>query len=241
MIYCSLDFETTGLNLIEDRPIEFGAILYSTAQKKCLDSQGMLIKTELPISAEITKITNITKPALDRFGYEPEDVLHIILEMMDTADAVIGKNVRRFDYHILYEWCRRVGVTMPQKTWIDLEHDLPWTVPVSKLSYLAADHGILNLFPHSALADAQTTLAVAAKYDDQLLLQRAQSPVVILRSHQARNENDLVKKAPFRFRWNPGRQFWWKPVKEQDVNEVIQSAPFSISIEKDYTIEELDN
>jgi DNA polymerase III epsilon subunit-like protein len=241
MIYLSLDFETTGLNVVTDRVIEFGAVLYSTAQKKCLDSQGPLVKTDLVISTEITQLTGVTKQAVDRFGYAPEDVLPLILDMIKHADAVIGFNCRRFDYHVLYEWVRRENQELPNKPWIDLYYDLPWSVPVGKLSHVAADHGILNLFPHSALADAQTVLSIAAKYDEQLLLQRAQSPIVVLRSHQARHENDLVKKAPFKFRWNGDRKIWWKPVKEQDVTEIIQSAPFSVSIEKDFTPEELDN
>ena len=241
MIYLSLDFETTGLNIVTDRVIEFGGVLYSTAQKKCLDSQGPLVQTDLAISPEITRVTGVTKPAVDRFGYPPEDVLPLVLDMVNSADAVIGYNCRRFDYHILYEWTRREEVELPVKPWIDLYYDMPWQVPVGKLSHVAADHGILNLFPHSALADAQTVIAIAAKYNDELLLQRAQSPVVVLRAHQARHENDLVKQAPFKFRWNGDKRIWWKPVKEQDVTEVIQSAPFSISIEKDLTPEELDN
>lgn len=241
MILNSLDFETTGLHIVNDRPIEFGGVLYSTGLKRCLDSQGPFIKTDLPISAEITRHTGIVKQALDRFGYAPEDVLPLVLDMVASADAVIGYNCRRFDQHILNEWARRENVQVPAKLWIDLYLDLPWQVPVGKLSHVAADHGILNLFPHSALADAQTVLAIAEKYDIDLLAQRAQSPVVVLRAQQERHENDLVKQAPFKFRWNPSNKIWWKPVKEQDVEEIIKAAPFKISIEKGWTPEELDN
>ena len=107
------------------------------------------------------------------------------------------------------------------------------------MGHVAADHGILNLFPHSALADAQTVLAIAEKYDPQILLDRSQSPVVILRSHQDRSQNELVKKA--KFRWNPERKIWWKPVKEIDVDEVLKTFQFQVSIDKELTLEELDN
>lgn len=237
MILLSLDFETTGLDIEKDRVIEFGAVLYSTNQKKCLDNQGMLVKTDVPITSVSTKLTGITPAAVNRFGYEPDDVLNIILGMMEDADAVIGYNARRFDKRVLEKWAGE----FPNKPWIDLYYDMPWQVPVGKLSHVAADHGILNLFPHSALADAQTVLAIADKYDPDLLLARAQSPVVVLRSYQSRAENDLVKQAPFRFRWNPENKIWWKPVKEQDIDEVIQSAPFKVTIEKQWTPEELDN
>ncbi len=224
--------------MVSDRPIEYGGVLYSTKQHRMLDAQGMLVKTDLPISREITEVTGITKPMLDRFGYEQSEVLPVMIQMIESADAVIGYNCRRFDQHIFNEWCRRESVATPKKLWIDLFYDMPWRVPTGKLSHVAADHGILNLFPHSALADCQTVLAVASKYDEELLVQRAQSPTVILRSDTSRSNNDLVKK--MKFRWNPTFKIWWKPVKEQDVVEIIQSCPFSVVVEKNWTQEELD-
>jgi DNA polymerase III epsilon subunit-like protein len=242
MILLSLDFETTGLDVVNDRVIEFGAVLYSTGQKKCLDNQGMLVKTDISITPQITKITGIHPAAVDRFGYEPDDVLGIIVDMMQNADAIIGYNCRRFDRRVIENWAVRAGdIRVSGRLWIDLYQDLPWQVPTGKLGHVAADHGILNLFPHSALADAQTVLAIAEKYDPEELLHRAQSPVVILQARQNRVDNDLVKQAPFKFRWNPTNKIWWKPVKEQDVTEIIQSAPFPITIEKGYAPEELDN
>jgi len=241
MILLSFDLETTGLDVVNDRVIEFGAVLYSTGQHKCLDNQGMLVKTDVPISSAITKITGIHPAAVERFGYEPDDVLDIIIDMASNADAMIGYNVKRFDKHVFNNWAKRAGRSHGVSLWIDLYTDLPWQVPVGKLGHVAADHGILNLFPHSALADAQTVLAIAEKYDPELLLSRAQSPVVVLQARQDRASNDLVKQAPFKFRWNPANKIWWRPAKEQDVTEIIQSAPFPITIEKGWTPEELDN
>lgn len=241
MILCSLDFETTGVDRQHDHPIEFGGILYSTGQHKCLDNLGVLLKTDLQITPKITKITGITKAALDKFGYEPSEIIPLVIDMVRAADAVIGYNCRRFDQHIYNNWIEREQLSnLNVKTWIDLQFDMPWDIPTGKLSHVAADHGILNLFPHSALADAQTVLAIANKYDPNLLLQRAQSPIVILQSKQGRNENDLVKEAPFKFRWHPTEKIWWKPVKEQDVDQVIQAAQFSI-IQTSYTLGELEN
>jgi DNA polymerase III epsilon subunit-like protein len=240
LILCSLDFETTGVDTKNDHPIEFGGILYSTQQHKCLDNLGVLVKTDRLIAHRITKITGITKPALDRFGYESAEIIPLVIDMIQSADVVIGYNCRRFDRKIMLEWAEREGLDVPDKIWIDLQFDMPWEVPTCKLSHVAADHGILNLFPHSALADAQTVLAIAMKYDPNLLLQRAQSPIIILQAKHNRNENELVKQAPFKFRWHPTEKIWWKPVKEQDVNQVIEAAQFSI-IPTSYTLDELEN
>lgn len=241
MIILALDFESTGLDTANDRVIEAGAVLYSTSQKKCLDNLGCLVHTDKAISSEITDITGVTEAAVKRFGYPEKDVFDIIMNMMADADAVLGYNVRRFDYALLFNWAHRLQAALPKKPWIDIYADLPWRVPVGKLSHTAADHGILNLFPHSALADCQTTLAIANKYDHDMLLQRATSPTVVLQARQERHENDLVKKAPFRFRWNPGRKIWWKPCKVSDVDEVIKAAPFKVTIEKELNERELDN
>jgi DNA polymerase III alpha subunit (gram-positive type) len=243
MLVLSLDFETTGLDAGTDQVIEIGAVLYSSVQKKCLNSQGLLVKSDIPINPKITKLTGITQEAVNRFGYDSKDSLRVILDMAEEADALIGYNIRSFDKLFLENWAGRfadeLGRELPDKTYIDLYHDLPWQVPMGKLSHVAADHGILNLFPHSALADAQTVLTIAEKYDFDFLLTRAQSSVIVLRSHQSRNENDVVKQAPWKFRWNPKMQWWWKAVKVQDVDEIITSAPFHISIEKEISPEEL--
>lgn len=241
MILCSLDFETTGLDTVNDRPIELGAVLYSTGMHKCLNTQGMLVQTNVPIDATITGLTNIHPVAVEKFGYESEPMLDVMLDMVEQSDAVIGYNVKRFDIHILNEWAKRHGKEVAPKPWIDLFVDMPWRVPRGKLAHVMADHGFINYFPHSAIFDAFGVLLIASKYDPELLLQRSQSPVVVLRSHQARHENDLVKKAPFQFRWNGNEKFWWKAVKEQDVAEILVEAPFKISIEKNWTPEELDN
>lgn len=241
MIILALDFESTGLDTANDRVIEAGAVLYSTSQKKCLDNLGCLVHTDKAISSEITDITGVTEAAVKRFGYPEKDVFDIIMNMMADADAVLGYNVRRFDYALLFNWAHRLQAALPKKPWIDIYADLPWRVPVGKLSHTAADHGILNLFPHSALADCQTTLAIANKYDHDLLLQRATSPVVILRSHQAQINNDQVKKAPFKFRWSPSKKWWWRPVKQSDLDEFMGVVPFKVTIEKEVTERELDN
>jgi DNA polymerase III alpha subunit (gram-positive type) len=238
MILLSLDFETTGLDTQNDHVIEFGGVLFSTGQHKCLDSQGILVKTDKQVSQEITNITGVHPAALERFGYDQDIALDAMVDLMNAADHIIGYNVRRFDYRVAQAWAARHSRTLPTKTWIDLFQDLPVSVPVGKLSHVAADHGILNLFPHSAMSDAQTVLAIASKYDPQLLLDRALSPVVVLQARAPRTDNDLVKRA--KFRWNPTNKIWWKVVKEQDVTTVMESVSFPISVEKQWTPEELD-
>lgn len=237
MIFYSLDFETTGVN-ITDRPTEFAGVLYSTNFHRMLDAQSFLLKTELPISAEVTRVTGITKPMIDKFGYDDQAMIEQVVDTMAQADAVIGYNCRRFDKFVLEQWAKRSGVELPEIPWIDFFMDMPWQVPTGKLGHVMADHGFLNYFPHSALADALGVILLSTKYDPELMLQRSQSPAVVLRSLADRSENDLVKAA--KFRWNPGAKIWWKPVKEQDVKDFTDTLQFRTTID-DRSVEELDN
>jgi len=238
MIFCSLDFETTGLKIGTDQPIEFGGVLYSTNQKRILEASSVLLQTDRDVNSEITEVTGITKAAVDKFGYDSDIYTNLVVPMIEAADAVIGYNVRRFDYWVLKDWAERIGQPVPEKPWIDFFYDMPWQVPTGKLGHVLADHGFLNYFPHSALADALGVVLLSTKYDPDLMLNRALSPTVVLQSQAARHENDLVKKA--KFRWNPGRKIWWKPVKEQDISEISKSLPFPIAV-TNYSPDELEN
>lgn len=236
-ILLSLDFETSGLDFEKDRVIEIGAVLFSTGQQKCLDNFGRLVNTDVPITQEITGLTGIHQSALDRFGYPEDESLEILQYMIETADFLIGHNVLRFDKFIYEAWCRRSNLPIQDRLWIDTMIDIRGHEG-KKLSYLAADHGILNLFPHSAMADCQTVLAIANKYDIDDLVKRANTPTVIVRARTTFDQNELVKKA--KFRWYPKAKFWWKAIKETDLDELEKSVEFDFSVEKDITLDELD-
>lgn len=225
-VLLSLDFETTGLDFVQDRIIEVGAVLWSTGQAKCLESSGYLVKTDVPISARITEITSITQAAVDRFGYESKDALEALLDLAAQADAFAGQNVKRFDKLFLENWAKRHNLAVPNKLWIDTYSDLPG-VEGKHLGYMAADAGFLNLFPHSALADAQTVIKLISMYDINKVIERAQSPDVVLVAHQKIEDNKLAKDR--KFRWNPEYKLWWRLTKQMDVDTVVKDAPFDIS------------
>jgi len=239
MILCSLDFETTGLSAEKDRVIEIGAILYSSGQKRCLDSFGRFVKSDVPISAETTNLTGIHQNSLDRFGWPEEDSFEILRDMIGQSDAVIGHNIIRFDMPMLRGWARRLGKEkeIPDVLLIDTMTDLPG-VEGNKLSYLAADHKILNYFPHSALADCQTVLTVLEAHDFEKVVERAKTPSLVLVAHTQYSENHLVKAA--KFRWCPPRKQWWKSVKECDVEKLMDSVQFRVTIEKDLSPEDME-
>lgn len=241
-VLLSFDMETTGLDLQKDQPIEVGLVLYSTGQHRILNTNGFLVKTTLPISLEINEKTGLTAAAVEKFGWASSEGLEMVEDAMEQADYIIGHNVRRFDRNIYRSWLTREhweNSYANQKIWIDTFADLPYTVPKGQLGHMAADHGFLNLFAHSAVADCETVLKLASFYGIDLLIERAKSPEIVLQAMHSRNDNDKAKKA--KFRWNPDNKIWWKAVKECDVDIAASQAPFNVAVRKEFTPEQLEN
>jgi len=244
MILLSLDFETTGLDPATDRVIEAGVVLWSTGQHRIMEAANFFVESELPISEEVTKVTGITQPALNRFRFEEHQALATITDMMNSADALLGQNILRFDKPVLQNWMTRKNhyvIGWTEKPVIDTLWDIPG-VEGKKLQYMLADHMKLNPFPHAAITDALSAVILIEEHtaeDGNIdpILARARSPFVILQSHQGRGNNNDAKK--LRFRWNPDYKIWWKPVKELDVEALRKEAPFEISIRTDLSMDQL--
>ena len=238
MILLSFDTETTGLDPEKDRVIEVGAILYSTGQKRILESNGYLVKSDVPVSDEITKITGITQQAVNAFGYDSESALQTVLDMAEEAGAIVGQNVIQFDKRFLEAWAARHNKKIPDILWIDTRTDLPPHVESKSLKYLAADHGFLPSTSHAALADCETVLQIIEKYDIKELVARAKEPNVVLRAHQKFENNADAKKLKFVFKSELGKK-WVRVCKQSDVDVLVKVAPFDISIETGITSEQV--
>ena len=245
MILAALDVETTGLDKNKDRIIEVGLVLYSTGQNRVLESAGFLVQSDgVAITEEITSITGITQSAVDKFGYESCRALEDIEYYISQSDAVIAHNGIRFDKIMVDNAAKRSTFSLTEKLWADTMIDIPG-VKGEQLITMCAKVGILLTGAHGALADASATLEMARRHAQESekswekIVERAKSPLVILRSHQDRSKNSDAKK--LRFRWNPQAGFWWKAVKEMDVAGLIAEAPFDISrVDKSVTLEQLD-
>lgn len=245
MIILSYDIEATGLNKTEDRIIEVGLCLYSTGQDRVLESTGFLVQSDgVKISEEITGITGITQAAVDKFGYTPAEALNVIEVFADKADAFLAHNGNRFDRVITENTAKRLGnESLPSRLWIDTMTDIPG-VKGEQLITMCAKAGVLMSGAHGALVDASSTMEMARRHAQdpaksfEKMVERAQSPLVLIQSHQERKNNSDAKK--FKFRWNPTAGIWWKAVKEMDL-EGLRQAPFDWSrVDKSITLEQLD-
>ena len=234
MLLLSIDFETTGLDPEKDRITEVGAVLWSTGYKRAMETASFFVNTGVPVSKEITEITGITDKMLMKFGVEESWMVDEIRRMSSLADAFIGQNCREFDRYFLLAAAKRVGIEIPDKLWIDTRTDLPATVESKRLTYMAADHGFLNPFPHNAVTDAFTVLRIAACYDESVMVERAKSPVVVLQSLQPFEQNDAAKKLKFMFKPDLGKR-WLRVVKQCDLAQLEKDAPFDMCVVTDIT------
>ena len=238
MIIIGFDLESTGLDLVKDRPIEMAAMLWSTKMNRSVDSEAVLVQADgVPVSAEITEITGITQAAVDKFGYEPSDAFEILTSFIDQAEAVATFNGRRFDIPMSKEWASRVKSTFPEKLHIDLSTDLP--MRSQELITMCAKKGFL--YPaHEALGDVGGMLKLMSMFPFDIVLQRAKSPMIVVQSKQSFNENNKVKK--HKFRWNPDLKIWWKAIKEMDLDELVKAVnnEFGLQVRSDLTPDMLE-
>jgi DNA polymerase III alpha subunit (gram-positive type) len=240
MILAAFDFETTGLDKDKDRVVESAVVLYSTGHKRVLESVGMLIKSDVKITPEITSITGIQQSAVDHFGYEESSAIETLFELFSTADAVIGHNVRSFDWPFAEKWAKRLGVSIPQVFLVDTFEDIPGAEPQALITMMAKA-GILLTDAHSAYADAYGSLKLALAHGYENVVEYARIPTVAVQSHAPRTQTNRENKEA-KFRWNPEYKIWWKAVKETEIEQLARKVPFSISVvDKSIPLEYLRN
>lgn len=235
MILLSLDFETTGLDPVEDRVIEVGAVLYSTNLDQSLETAGYLVNPDRKLTPEITTLTGITNSMVNKFGLGSKTALEKLLNMVEFADAFIGQNIIRFDKPFLENWTAREDETLPARLFIDTRTDLPG-VESKHLGYMAADAGFLNPFPHRAVSDCMTVLKLVSMHNIDDVVALAKQPTVVLLSQTSIEEKDLAKKR--KYQWSPTFRVWWKAFKQSQIEKEASEAPFKV-IQSDIPVERL--
>ncbi len=228
MLLAIFDFETDGLDVEKDHPVEVGVILYTTTFKRVVMAESFLVDNEIPISKELTEIHKVTTGMATKFGLVPGDGLSRLQNYFDMADTIVGKNIVDFDLPMYRSWCKRENVEPISKPVIDIETDLPG-VESKKLSYMAADAGFLNPFPHASLPDAWTSLRlIELQPDFNKVVERAKSPRVYVKAHVDFDSNYLAKER--KYRWDPTTKTWFKIIKEMDLQQEGADCTFDISV-----------
>jgi|SRR5579859_3205283 len=246
MIVVGLDLEATGLDIVNDRPIEIGLTLWSTNMGRSLETRNFLIQSDgVKVTDEITEITGVTQKAVDAFGKQPDEAYEIVEEFVQQGEALVAFNGSRLDIPMLKQLAKRLGKTFPEKLLIDPFVDMPKYIDSAspgmrsqELITMCAKEGI-SYDAHEAGADVLGMLKLMSTRDFNLVLERAKSDTVILQSKQNRYENAKVKK--HRFRWNPDFKIWWKQVKRIDLDLLVKEINNEFGlVEIDIPLEQLE-
>ena len=217
-----IDFETTGLDPEKDKIIEVGAILYDWETKQPVKIMSEFISCEnnnLP--TKITKLTGINPFIWDNYGIKKEKAFFELSLLVSKADYIIAHNASFdksfFDKEITSE-----------KQWIcsRMDIDYPLEITTRKLTYLAAEHNIINPFRHRAVFDVLTMMEIVKQYDIKKIIERSKSPTITIQALVSYEEREKAKDAGFH--WEAKSKTWQMLIKECD----LQNKNFDFKIKK---------
>ena len=227
MIVCGIDLETTGLDVVNDRIIEVGACLWEDGKQTVAYSS--FVKTDKPITPEITNITGITSKMVDQYGIQETNLRGDFLGMIESSDAVMAHNGTDFDFPMIVNCIKRnvFGTKLP--TLVDSKTDIPYRCldKSRHLNHLAAAHGFVNPFPHRALFDVMTMLKIASMYDMEEIVRRAKSPSQTIEALVSYDDRQLAKDHGFHWDASPLVRKWVKTIK---VCDPPVDYPFKIKV-----------
>jgi len=211
----AIDIESTGLDEKTCDVTEVGAILYDWEEATIYGQYSQTVILDGVLPEFIKQLTGMTDRMVQAPFAKPREVVASeFLRFTDHADYFMAHNAF-FDFKFLDAMYTKCGRAFPSKPWIDTKADLPFPLGKGKssaLTYLCADHGFVNPFPHRALYDAAAMLTLARKYQlaDILALQESSTVEVVARV----SFEDKDKAKTSGFYWKPESKEWAKPMKE---------------------------
>lgn len=199
-VVIGLDLESTGRDTKEDRIIEVAAVVYNTEEKAPLEIFSSLIRlSELPPS-DYTSPTGIKGAWLLKYGISFPDCMGEVQRMIAKADpvALVAFNGNSFDRPLLKAELKRHNIiahAVDELHLIDPRFDLPlkYQPKSTALTYMAADHGFINYFPHRALFDVMTMLKILDHYNFEEVLALSRVPWVTLKACVGYDDRQLAK------------------------------------------------
>lgn len=215
------------------RVTEIGAVLWDTAKKSPVRVEGYLVNPgeNCEWDQEAVEVSGITKEIAELHGIDSGDALSRFLYLIERADAVCGHNSNSFDRPMFEAWCQRVGVEPPKKLWIDTCTDIefPEKISTRKLTYLAAEHSMLNFFGHRAVFDVMIMLQVLSHYDIERVIYLAQQPSVTVMACVSYDDRQLAKDRGYR--WQPApKKTWEKTIKQCFLEREQKDAGFKVVV-----------
>lgn len=166
--YIAFDIETTGLNPVEDRIVELGAVLFENGIP--VKKFSSLVNPNKFISPEATRVNNISNEMIQDAPSE-NSIYPKLVEFLDdslSGETVICAHNARFDIGFLSNTLERLGYSGNIK-YIDtlsLSRDLIYGLENYKQSTVADYFDIINEEAHRAVTDAETCGKILYRFLD---------------------------------------------------------------------------
>ena len=232
-----LDFETSGLDPVNDRVLEVGLALWDTERHKPVSQRDFYVKPEIEIPdhkwEEIAPITGITKRDIELYGIADRKGFDLTQGFISKAEAIVAHNGTMFDKLFFEAWYSRhlphgaVTVGLPEYLWIDTRLDTPEPMTGS-LVCQAAKKGFLNPFPHQALSDVLTMLRILDGYDFDAVVERAKIPNITIQMNVPFSDKDHAKDLGYY--WRPEGKQWLKAIKLCDLEKEQAASRFPVKV-----------
>lgn len=239
-----LDLETSDLSPERGKILEIGYVL-----KRVGETRPWLLKSEFIyqkswgtdfIPNEASLVNGILPDHCVRFGRPLGSVTKEINSLIKThkVDYIVTHNGVGFDmpyllHHIqdmATDCWEEIKSTPILDTFIHI--DYPKNVKARTLVHLAADHGFLNPFPHSALSDVLTTMILLEKYDIDKVIANSKEPRAIYRAMVEYADREKAKALGFRWEECGGKKFpkcWVKVLRETEIEDHVARLGFPIT------------
>jgi DNA polymerase-3 subunit epsilon len=145
-----IDLETTALEVQKARICQIG-LIYLDKSKSILINPSVSIPQEASNIHKITDQMVLNSPIFS-------DISNQLYNLILDCDAVVGYNIRKYDWPILYIEFLRCGIELPNKTIIDVYEQISEIEKSRKLKdvYLRLIGEKLN-DAHDALVDITAT------------------------------------------------------------------------------------
>jgi len=232
-----IDVETTGLDPEVDEITEIGwAVFDAKNWRKPLALHSHLITVESPIRPEITELTGIDQALLKEAGISASSVLALLASHIEQfgVSYMVAHNAD-FDRAFIEKAWAKYSVPHKKTPWLDTKKDIPFPREYASRSLvtLAAEHGFLNPFPHSALFDVVTMMKILEKYDIEKVVAYHNEPNVFVKAMVDYDSRDKAKKRGYSWQEHSGRfeeRSWIKCIKVSQLENEKNSAPFSVKV-----------
>lgn len=214
-----VDVETTGINPEHDRIIELGVLEFAVIAgetPKITRMMSYLADPEAPLSQEIIDLTGLTDALLKGQSLP----LTYLRALFGKASILVAHNAA-FDRAFV----ERAGlVDGDGPPWACTLRHINWRKHGYQgshaLTYLAADHGFINPFPHRALFDCATTFKLMAPHFAELLQRSLEREYLVSAEHSPFETKDALKARGYR--WDGERRVWCKLVAESELQDERQ-------------------